>query len=513
MMEFGDVFSALGRSGVQFISVMLILHCMFPSLEVTMLLAAALLWSEIGWYMYTVKILYPEIALREYTTNNQHPFSAKVCESITRCKIQLTKNICRYVDYNLFIANWFRYRPSDGKACDEGSTAANLLGLKRENIFRLLCANYYSKDPRQILPSERREIEAIITCQESCTQMKWQAGFNSNYIPYKHSIENLRSVHQPWLLFVLCLLLEISNRFILYFVLDFRRSGLRHNGMKYWVRHSVDNNRTLNRGNDEKKAIVFIHGIGLGLIQYVLFLYKMLQTTTTNESSEDMFLVEIPFINMIALGHRQVFSMKYIASDIKTMLNLYNHNHAHFISHSFGTFVLSLTHKTYPTIVQSATFMDPVNFGLFKSNVVVNFVYRKPNLSLKTMSIDKLLLLVRFYLISRNYNIQHTLCRNFVWYDYNLFAHELPHNSTIILSEKDSIVPVGFVVKHLEHAHHTKPNIVVLPRQKHGQFLIHNKTCSKVVQVIKRAITAAGETGNPHSAHTSSAMSVGCGGA
>jgi pimeloyl-ACP methyl ester carboxylesterase len=60
------------------------------------------------------------------------------------------------------------------------------------------------------------------------------------------------------------------------------------------------------------------------------------------------------------------------------MLVRHGFKSAHFVGHSYGTFVVSRFCKRYPSWVHSATFVDPVCFCLYLSHLVATFVYKKP---------------------------------------------------------------------------------------------------------------------------------------
>eukprot|EP01134_Creolimax_fragrantissima_P003285 CFRG3285T1 len=272
-----------------------------------------------------------------------------------------------------------------------------------------------------------------------------------------HTMEPLRVIHRPLLTYVwshyVALLTQITLR-----IAGFH---YRHNGaLNYWYRQGSATIDTLDQDEElqRSKPFVFLHGLGLGLAPYLHFILQLV--THVNSRGSDLYVLEMPYVAMRI--HSTVPSMNDKAKAIEAMLHADGYTSANFIGHSFGTLVLARICKICPTVITSVVFVDPICFLLFLPDVLKNFIYTSPT-SLQDWT--------RYLLCSRELYTQHTLCRNFWWYQLTLFAHELPPNASVFLSENDNIIPTNAVKQYLrEHSMHVK-HLEVFSGADHGQFL------------------------------------------
>ena len=127
----------------------------------------------------------------------------------------------------------------------------------------------------------------------------------------RHTLEPVRSFHKPLIIYVVMELIGLFNLGILWWFgfrrLSSRRSGRTSRGtMSMFVRDCAGTN-----GKDLREPIVFIHGVGLGVLPYVHFLARLLA-----ETNRPWIVVEMRHVSMrFSIKHRSV-SLQPLANDI-----------------------------------------------------------------------------------------------------------------------------------------------------------------------------------------------------
>lgn len=105
--------------------------------------------------------------------------------------------------------------------------------------------------------------------------------------------------------------------------------------------------------------IVFLHGVGLGILPYLDFVCSLVCT------GHPVVIVEYRHVAMRLCW--KIPSCSEVADNVMTILDRVGVAKASFVSHSYGTFVLSRILKTNKKRVQSACFIDPVCIGEYRS--------------------------------------------------------------------------------------------------------------------------------------------------
>jgi pimeloyl-ACP methyl ester carboxylesterase len=139
----------------------------------------------------------------------------------------------------------------------------------------------------------------------------------------------------------------------------------------YWYRSVEDScasDTTTN--NNAKTPLVFIHGIGAGLMCYVEFIYRLVGL------ERPLFLVELPFVAMRMVD--DVPDALAVVDDIKAMLHHHGYEHGVFVSHSLGTAVTSWMMTNAPSVVAGTILIDPICFMLHYPQVCFNFIHKIP---------------------------------------------------------------------------------------------------------------------------------------
>ena len=215
-----------------------------------------------------------------------------------------------------------------------------------------------------------------------------------------------------------------------------------------------------------KLPIVFIHGIGIGLLPYIPFLREL----AAQDPDVGILAIEILPISMHIT--EQPLARDAICDAIERILNAHGLRRIVLAGHSYGTAIsayllrrqwgsvdrsLILPTPTTPLIQQprpgsadhvsigdgndggdliaATLLMDPIPFLLHYPAVAYNFIYRQPRYANEWQL---------WYFASRDADISRTLSRHFFWYECILFREDVL-SSTGAAGSKDegSVMPVA----------------------------------------------------------------------
>jgi hypothetical protein len=205
----------------------------------------------------------------------------------------------------------------------------------------------------------------------------------------------------------------------------------------YYYRDAVD------AKNDESDAVVFVHGIGIGLAPYLASLMYLVRK---NPNRKWIILEQR---HVASLLHSKIPTRKETLTTIDEIFQKrLARKPAHWIGHSLGSVVVSWVIKYRHDYVSKVSLLDPVVFQMWRSDLAYNFLYRTPKRGKD---------LVLWFAAGAEINISHTLRRHFIWHENVLFPEQLPRNKSdnrvaahIFLSERDSIVNAVEMQKYLE---------------------------------------------------------------
>lgn len=209
-------------------------------------------------------------------------------------------------------------------------------------------------------------------------------------------------------------------------------------GLSYWKRPpradvtpGIDIAAPLGR----RVPLVFIHGLGIGLVPYYLFIYRL-----SKHFSGDLYVPEFPFLAMAPW--ESIPSAREVVAQLQDMLAANSHTSAHFVGHSFGGVVIGWMLKLSKCSVVCMTLMEPALFVMIKSDVLTKLLFG-PAKSCYEMGIR--------YFVFRELFTVNLLCRNFFWEQSSLFPEELQIPALFQLASDDHIVQSFFVKRLLEH--------------------------------------------------------------
>ncbi|KAI7871998.1 Alpha/Beta hydrolase protein [Spinellus fusiger] len=231
-----------------------------------------------------------------------------------------------------------------------------------------------------------------------------------------------------------------------------------------------------------KRPIVFIHGLGAGLMCYAGFLRTLL------DLEAPIFCIELPHVAMRFTEDAP--SAEDTVRDIERMLHRHDFQDAVFIAHSLGTAVTAWALKLIPKCISGVIMLDSICFMLHYKDVCGNFVYRMPTTASQ--------FIIKYFASSELY-ISYYISRHFHWFKAALYVTppecndpsmtwmttRLPANTKIYLSEKDSIVNSPLVASYLQGR---KVECEVMKGLEHATFLFQPYWKQRIVETLEKFI-------------------------
>ncbi|KAI8977022.1 hypothetical protein BDF20DRAFT_539528 [Mycotypha africana] len=263
--------------------------------------------------------------------------------------------------------------------------------------------------------------------------------------------------------------------------------------LSFWYR------KALTAENNGLTPIVFIHGIGAGVICYTEFIHQI------SKLDRPVFLVEIPYVSMHMVDN--VPSAAETVQEISSMLKSYSYDKAVYVGHSVGTAVCSWIMKLAPKTVGGMVLIDPICFLLHYHNVAFNFVYRIPK------TLIEVCMHVMHYGAARELYISNYISRHFQWFEAIYFTQpnnteekpRLPShldetsplsNATVFLSERDGLVCSAYVYQYLLER---GVDAYIMKDLEHAMFLTNTNWKS----TIKKQIDTIAHRADQHTSPTS----------
>jgi len=234
-----------------------------------------------------------------------------------------------------------------------------------------------------------------------------------------------------------------------------------------------------NNNSTTTTPIVFLHGVGTGLLPYLHFIHQLMKILP----SSPMIALEVPHVSLRLCW--QAAAVDHVADAAITALKARGYSKACFIGHSYGTFVVSRICQRYAQYIHSTTLWDPVTMLICHPQLLYNFVYKSPGkkeLFTAMGAADAVRVLC-----SRDLVIAHTFCRRFHWAELMLWPEELPERSLVILSGKDDLVPSEMVAAQLRESKHPA-HVLYFEKLGHGGLLLSQKSADKALIEIEKMV-------------------------
>jgi pimeloyl-ACP methyl ester carboxylesterase len=183
-----------------------------------------------------------------------------------------------------------------------------------------------------------------------------------------------------------------------------------------------------------KLPLVFVHGIGVGLIAYMSLIDALLRT------GRPIMLPEIPYVSGFRpwQSPHAVLQPAVVCSTMTALLATHGFFQATWVGHSYGTSWLSCMCQYAPHAVAGLVFLDPICFCLHMPRLTQSFVYHKPDPG--TIS----------YVVRTDVIVNWTIQRSFPWAWIALFIEQITVPCAIFLSDDDALVPALKIEAYLK---------------------------------------------------------------
>lgn len=215
-------------------------------------------------------------------------------------------------------------------------------------------------------------------------------------------------------------------------------------------------------------GIVYLHGIGVGLLPGVKFLDELHHKLNDGHGEDDQ--VGIIALEFLQISSRLTKAMPRKADFLAQLTRILDRHigEGRFVlaAHSYGTIMSAqvLRDRRLSSRVSATLLIDPVSFLLHMPDVAYNFTARKP------VRANEWLL---WYFASKDPQIAHTLGRHFFWSENVLWRDQIDHllenhgmRLTVSLASDDLIVNTRAVRDYLECG--DVPDVEVV-KEKDGQ--------------------------------------------
>ncbi|KAF8351387.1 hypothetical protein F5887DRAFT_1194857 [Amanita rubescens] len=385
---------------------------------------------------------------------------------------QLEHDDPRAIDFRNSLRTWFH--------------KATWSSIRVREVQKWIFWSIYNAD---MPPFEQLPISQQTAINEGLEQFKMRTGSdfpkgsNPQYTPMCLTVDPVKIRWRPLFFYIL---VAIVNRYLKAWFMDkYNIKHGSHEGLEYLIRIPKNWNDA-----SGPRPVLFIHGLGLGLFQYNIFLRNLLDALTGRpvlvllqpQISQDLFHPQF----LKPMNRRQTIDrlasllteLGWVCQEFDGAVDSKKALKCHFLSapktggitvmsHSNGSYTHAWLLKDCPKIVSRSCFVDPVTFCSWEGDVCYNFLYRPPTTGTE---------LLMQYFVSTELGVANLLQRHFDWSSNSLWFEEIPNardpaKAIFMLGGKDAIVNSERVIKYLR-SHGIKKGIWYDPEGHHGQALI-----------------------------------------
>ncbi|KAI8341011.1 Alpha/Beta hydrolase protein [Chlamydoabsidia padenii] len=465
----------------------------------------------------------------QITRNRMQQIGPSIINSLTRKERRSLVSLCiSTVDsVQEWLPGWFTKK-------DDNSVMPEFDEIYRENVIEWLSWAFFTAPLEDVLqhPDLLKEVEWMTNEVESTFQVKFPVGYNEHLHSKRINLDPVNAYHRPLVFYIgIQLMTLFYGTMVLQFGYGMKKYGpeavhsnllwnpvesssyppKRHRQQQpqHQLNHYHQPTKTNQDNDDEeeerisywfrdgdrnKTPILFIHGIGAGLMCYAPFIHQLVQLDAP------IFCIELPFVSMRCV--EDVPTMEEIGLDIQEMLRRHDCRHAVFVGHSLGTAVASWTLQHLPKTVAGVVLLDPICFMLHYKDLCTNFVYRTPQTASESI--------VKYFAASELY-ISYYISRHFHWFQCALFVTPInderrrknvkrnsrigstatlatttmPRNTKIYLSECDNIVNSPQIYSYLSKQ---GMNTEMMTGLDHASFLMHPTWQKHIISTISEYI-------------------------
>ncbi|KAF9155183.1 hypothetical protein BG015_010765 [Linnemannia schmuckeri] len=370
-------------------------------------------------------------------------------------------------------------------------------------------------------PAAIIELNEMIDTIEEVKKVKFREGYNPNVDCIRLSLDPVIASHRPLIYYTLIWLANALTK-IVFLLLGFTRySGTldqahtfeqtkfkpKHRksssfsspgaiaaenrppgDLAYWYRTPAKPQNPI--------PLVFIHGIGVGLVQYIHLVVAL------TFISRPLIMIEVPEVS------NQLVQVDCMTPDetyfvVERILRIHKHPKATFLGHSLGTMLCAAICRASPasspkSIVHGLILTDPICF-LTHHSIARNFAYRTPATASQ---------LVMDLFAAREIGTSWFIMRRFCWTESIIFPiawsrrHQkplvcqgklspvLPQRTRVFLSRNDNLLDMDKVAEYLRtkvglEEGTEKDELVVMDGLDHAQLLLRPEWFSRILKAAR----------------------------
>ncbi len=242
-----------------------------------------------------------------------------------------------------------------------------------------------------------------------------------------------------------------------------------HGGLRWLVRTPAG--WVADETDEATRPFVFLHGLGLGPVQYAPFLNKITQDSDFEKRPIAILIQPHLSMSIFDSAYLSPPDAKQCARSFALMCHAtgFDQSGTTVLSHSNGTIVHGWLLKNEPELVKRSCIVDPVCFILWEPSLPYNFLY--------TAARSPMQYLMRYF-VARELGVANTLQRRFDWISSLLRTCDIPGKgdprlASVFLSERDAIVDTPRVASYLTgEGMGEGQGMTVFPKQKHGDAML-----------------------------------------
>lgn len=393
------------------------------------------------------------------TLDFDHPGSP--AEFITH----LTFDDPRAADFRSYMRTWFRKAPWSA--------------IRRHELRQwLYCSifNAHMPSPESMSTLHRNVIDEAMELIEKRSGSRIPEGSNPTATPILLILDNVHIPFRPFFWYLLVSACHVlAHKFLEHhWDVEF---GL-HGDLEYMVRIPENWDPV----NPKTRPIIFLHGLGLGLFHYSMFITSLLR-----RFPDRPLLVPIqPHVSQRIFHRTYARPLGRLATVAGIVGAMRKHGFVPdddnnyeatigdptttvtMLSHSNGSFIHAWMLKALPHLISRSCFVDPVTFCLWEGDVCYNFFYKTCKTGFE---------MLMHYFICSEIGVANFLRRHFDWSANSLWYEEIPHakdpsRSMFVLGGEDFIVNSDRVVRYLK-SHGVRKGLLYTPEHTHGQALVN----------------------------------------
>ena len=375
----------------------------------------------------------------------------------------------------------------------------------RDDLQRLLAESLFNCLLSQLTAADLLEIDNYISLVEQDMDIRFPPHTIGTLPPLMRlHFDPVVAYAKPLLFYGAVRSADLCSDLMLW-ALGFRRKQVAGSALTYWVLEGDSGCTTPAEAaacaesgtvtSPQQHPVMFIHGVGLGLVTYVTFINSLVGAYRPG-SRPPLLLLELPHVSM-KLNVEVIPSMPDTVNSIAQALwQEGGYTQAQFVVHSLGSFIFGAVQYMRPSLVAGVVLVDPVCFQLWEPSVMSNFCYRVP---------DTVMQILMHYHITHELTINHYFHRHFIWTDCVLFAENLPAYSCVVLSELDEIINAPGVNSYLQRSKRSRSlssereetgleggreerrsevQVQMLAGRHHGEWNVHLPSLRQVVGAV-----------------------------